>query len=194
MERVWNKFHTLFGPDLKVGFETTFTKEVVLNLNMLYWKSGLIHNSPSETVKRVYEPAVKVLGSCKDGEAVQVFFEPVSPVEALFRRLVFFRKAYPQKPRPWVVAARHGEVEHFGFDSWNSKDQKYLSLAYPGVSGEFAPVYVKIQDGKEDGFVYLEVWAWSEDGKVVVQGRRVGKSETPESLHLAQPGGLVYSV
>ena len=177
--RIWNKFHSLFGPDLKVGFETTFPKEVVLNLDPLYGKSGLIHDSAKESVQRVYEPAVKVLGSCLDGDATQVFFESVSPIGLLFRRLVFAKK------RRWMVAARHGEVSHFGFDSWNSKDQRYLSLAYPGISGQFIPVYVKIQNGKED-FVYLEVWAWDEEGngRIVVQGRHVGEKEAPKSLKI----------
>lgn len=186
--RIWNKFHPLFGPDLKVGFATTFRKKVVLSLNPLYERSGLIHKPHDESVKRVYEPAIKVLGSCKDGEVAQVFFKPVSPVESLFRRLVFFRKIYSQKPCPWMVAARYGEVSHFGFDSWNSRNEKYLSLAYPGINKQFIPVYVKIQDGKE-GFIYLEIWAWDEDGKkIVVQGRRVAENRVPKSLLLAKPG------
>jgi hypothetical protein len=165
---------------------------VVLDLNPLYGESGLIYDPPKETVKRVYEPAIKVLGSCKDGEAVQIFFELASQVGSLFRRLVFARKIKnpTQKPRCWIVAARHGEVTHFGFDSWNSKDQRYLSLAYPGISGQFIPVYVKIQNGKED-FVYLEVWACDEDGdedgKVVVQARRVVNADVPESLISVKP-------
>ncbi|MDP2945926.1 MAG: hypothetical protein Q8N61_00525 [bacterium] len=186
-ERIWNKFHPLYGPDLKVGLETTFRKDVVLDLDPLYGKSGLIHDSAKESVQRVYEPAVKVLGSCKDGKAVQIFFEPVSSASSLFQRLVFTRKFNPtQKPRCWTVAARHGEVSHFGFDSWNSKDQRYLSLAYPGISGQFIPVYVKIQNGKE-GFVYLEVWAWEEDGEVVIQARRVENADVPESLISTNP-------
>ncbi len=189
-ERIWNKFHPLFGPDLKVGFETTFPKEAVLNLDPLYEKSGLIHDSAKESVKRVYEPAIKVLESCLDGGAAQVFFEPVLSDGSLFRRLVFARKINhsTQKPRPWMVAARHGEVSHFGFDSWNSRNEKYLSLAYPGINEQFIPVYVKIQDGKE-GFIYLEIWAWDEDGeKIVVQGRRVAENRVPKSLLLAKPG------
>jgi len=192
-ERIWNKFHALYGADLKVGFETTFPKEVVLNLDPLYEKSGLIYNPLNKRTKRIYEPAVKVLGSCLNGWAAQVFFEPVSPTESLFRRLVFARKFEhsTQKSRCWMVAARHGEVSHFGFDSWNSKDQKYLSLAYPGVSGEFVPVFVKIQEqnnGRKEGVIYLEIWAWGEKSQVVVQGRRVDKEETPELLHSAIPG------
>lgn len=194
-ERIWNKFHPLFGSDLKVGFETTFSKEVILSLDPLYEKSGLVHNSPSEQTIRVYEPAIKVLGSCKDGEAAQIFFEPALPDGALYKRLVFTRKLDHRsgKPRQWMAAARHGEITHFGFDSWNSKDQKYLSLAYPGLSEEFVPVFVKIRDGKE-GFVYLEVWSWSQNwekggrDQIVVQGRRVNEEETPESFHSAMPG------
>ncbi len=189
-ERIWNKFHPLFGPNLKVGFETTFRKEVViLSLDPLYEKSGLVHDSPKESVKRIYEPAIEVRGSCVDGDAAQVFFEPVSPTESFFRRLVFARKFKhsAQKPRRWMMAARFGEVVPFGFDSWNSKSQRYLALAYPGLNEEFVPVYVKIQNGKEGSFIYLEVWAWDKDDKVVVQGRRVNEEETPESLHSAIP-------
>ncbi len=141
-EKIWNKFHPLFGPDLKVGFETTFPRTAVLDLVPLYKESGLIHEPPtSETVKRIYEPAIKVVGSCLDGEAAQVFFEPVSPTESLFRRLVFARKFEhsAQKPRRWMIVARHGEVSHFGFDSWNSKSQRYLSLAYTGLEENFIP-------------------------------------------------------
>ena len=192
MERIWNKFHPLFGPDLKVGFETTFPKATVLSLlDPLYEKSGLVHYSPKESVIRVYEPAVKVLGSCLDGHATQIFFEPVSSDGPLFRRLVFARKFEhsTQKPRRWMAAARHGEVSHFGFDSWNSKSQRYLALAYPGLNEQFIPVYVKIQNRKEGSFVYLEVWAWvNKNDKVVVQGRRVNEEETPKSLHSAMPG------
>ena len=184
-ERIWNKFHALFGPDLKVGFETTFPKEVVLSLDPLYWESGLVHNPLSEPIKRVYEPAVKILGDCRNGEAVQVFFEPVLPADSLFRRLVFARKVshHTQKPRHWTVAARHGEFTHFGFDSWNSRNERYLSLAYTGLSEQFVPVYVKIQDN--EGFVYLEMWAWDDELQVLVQARRVSESEAPESLKRA---------
>jgi len=182
MEKIWNKFHPVFGADLKVGFETTFLKGKEVILDPLYEKSGLVHNSPKESVKRIYEPA-KVLGSCKDGKAVQVFFEPVPPLDSLFRRLVFARKIehFSRKPRRWMITARHGEPTHFGFDSWNSRNERYLSLVYTGLNGQFIPIYVKIRDGKEEKgeeFTYLEVWAWDDDGKVVVQARRVSEKET----------------
>ncbi len=183
----WNKFHPIFGSDLKVGFETTFPGATDLDKHPLplYKKFGLIHDPPNESVKRVYEPAVKVLGSCVDGEAAQVFFEPVSPVGSLFRRLVFTRKVdhFTGRPRRWMMIARRGEVTHFGFDSWNSKNQRYLSLAYPGINGEFIPVYVKIQEKGGKGWsVNLEVWAWDEGKNIVVQARRISEKEAPESI------------
>ena len=184
MGKRWNKFHPLFGPDLKVGFETTFPKAAFLDLDPLYEKSGLIHDPPNETFKRIYEPAIEILGSCKDGDAAQVFFEPALLDGVLFKRLVFTRKINHRsgKPRRWMAAARHGELFNFGFDSWNSREERYLSLAYPGLNEQFIPVYVKIQDGKEGSFLYLEVWSWDDNNQVVVQARRVLGEEIPGSL------------
>lgn len=204
-EKIWNKFHPLFGPDLKVGFETTFPKTVApADLDPLYEKSGLFRHILGETVRRVYEPAVKIVGSCLDGEVAQVFFEPVPQAGSLFRRLVFSRKlGESQKPRCWIVAARHGEIAHFGFDSWNSKDLRYLALAYPGQSdGQFAPVYFKIQEKKggekENCFVYLEVWALDDEVQVLVCARRIDEKAAPAHLRseVSNEGAeakLVYS-
>ncbi|MEK7578245.1 MAG: hypothetical protein AAB456_00805 [Patescibacteria group bacterium] len=194
MRKIWHKFHPLFGPDLKIGFETTFPREVILNLPPFYGKSGLVYDSAKESVKRIYEPAIKVLGSCLSDMAAQVFFKPVPSAGSLFHRLVFARKINhsTREPRQWMIAARHGEMSYFGFDSWNSWNERYLSLAYPGISKEFVPVYVKIQDkGGNGGFVYLEVWAWDEDSegkKVAVQARRVTENEAPKSLLSVRPG------
>lgn len=191
MDKIWNKFHALFGADLKVGFETTFPKATVLDLlDPRYGRSELVHYSQKEPVIRVYEPAIKVVGSCLDGDAAQVFFKPVSSDGPLFQRLVFARKFehFAQKPRRWMTAARFGEVAPFGFDSWNSKSQRYLTLAYPGLNEQFVPVYIKIQEKGGDGsFVYLEVWAWDEDGKVVVQGRHVAENGVPDLLRSVKP-------
>lgn len=188
MGKIWHKFHPLFGSYLKVGFETTFPKGTALNLGSLYEKSGLIHDPPNEKVVRVYEPATKILGSCLDGDATQVFFEPVSPANSLFRRLMFFRNTDPKKPRHWMIAARFNETSHFGFDSWNTRNERYLPLAYPseGVDGQFIPVYFKIQTEGGD-FVYLEVWSWNEKSNVVIQARRVSEKEAPEHLISARP-------
>ena len=192
-EKTWNKFHPVFGPDLKVGFETTFPRNAASDLGPLYKKSGLIHDPENRPVKRVYEPATKIVGSCVDGDIAQVFFEPVSQVGSLFRCLVFARKIEAQGPRRWMVAARHGEIVHFGFDSWNSKDQRYLALAYPGKSadGQFMPVYFKIQNGKEGGkeknFVYLEVWCLDDEVQALVVARRIDEKGAPEQLRSAVP-------
>ena len=192
----WNKFHPIFGSDLKVGFETTFS-ETVLDIDPLYEKSGLIYRASGGGIIKIYEPAIEVRGSCVDGDAAQIFFEPVSPVKSLFRRLVFARKINhrrrTKKSQRWMVAARHGEFASFGFDDRYSLNERYLSLAYPGVSREFVPIYFKIQNGGGD-FVYLEVWAFDEGkGKnIIAQARRVPENMVPEQLILAEPNGTAF--
>ncbi|MFH1392998.1 MAG: hypothetical protein ABIG73_01265 [Patescibacteria group bacterium] len=181
-KRVWNKFHSIFGPDLKVGFETTFPKGAVLNLDPLYEKSGLVHKPPKENVVRVYEPA-RVSGSCcNGGEKAQILFAPVSQKGARYRRLVFTRKIGDDgQPRRWMTFGRHAEVTPFGFDFWNTKNQKYLALAYPGPSGEFTPTFVKI--GSADGdFIYLELGAWDDEVQVLFTADRVNEDAVPKHL------------
>ena len=197
-ERVWQKFHPIFGPDLKVGFETTFPKGTALNdLDPLYEKSELIHKPSNETTVRVYEPA-RVFCSCFDGRQAQVLFVPVPQKGALFRRLVFARKIEKGQPRRWMVVARHEEAVPFGFDSWNSKNQRYLALAYPGDE-EFTLTYVKAQvfeEEKEEGFirdvsgefVYLELWVDDDEVQVLFSARRVNEDAVPKHLLQAMPG------
>ncbi|MDO8743429.1 MAG: hypothetical protein Q7J30_02685 [Candidatus Azambacteria bacterium] len=208
-ERIWSKFHPLFGADLKVGFETTFPAVTVLDLlDPLYEKSGLIHYQPKESIVRICEPATKIVGSCLDNDAAQVLFKPVSSDGPLYQRLVFARKIdhQLQKARRWIVAARYPsayyhEITTFGFDSpLNSNNQRYLPLAYPGrdPDGQFAPVYFKIQNGKEE-FIYLETWVLDDLVQVLVTARRVEESKAPEHLRSAVPdegeeaAKLVYS-
>ena len=186
--RAWNKFHPVFGPDLKVGFETTFPREAEpKDLDPLYRITGLIHDSPSETTVRIYEPA-RVFGSCRDGREAQVLFVPAAQKESLFRRLVFARKiGDDRQPRLWMAAARHEEAVPFGFDALNSKSPRYLVLAYPGTEdGEFTPAYVKIRtsDGQ---FIYLELWADDDEVQILITARHVNEDEAPEHLLLATP-------
>lgn len=179
MVKFWGKFHPLFESDLKVGFETTFPRGGVKDIDPSYKINGLIHDSAKEPVVRIYEPAVAIIGSCKSSAVAHIYFEPISSDKAKYRRLVFTRNVSRRTKKPWnrIVAARHGEIEHFGFDSWNSKDERYLSLAYPGNS--FIPVYFKIQG---NGFAYVEVYAWEKDGKVIIQGRRIVEESAPKVL------------
>lgn len=181
-ERVWNKFHPVFGPDLKVGFETTFPRGAVLDLDPLYEKNELIHKSLNEPLIRVYEPA-RVMGSCCDGRMANVLFVPVPQKGALFRRLVFARKIdrVTRQARRWMIVARHGEITTFGFDSWNSKNQRYLALAYPGEGGEFVPTYMKIKD-VNGGFVYLELGAYDDEVQVLFTAIRVEERKVPKLL------------
>ena len=206
-EKTWSKFHPLFGSDLKVGFETTFPRDAVLgldSLDSLYARNNLVYDPGSGPIKRIYEPVTKIVGSCVDGDVALVFFEPVSQTGSLFRRLVFARKVEAQGPRYWMVAARHGEVSHFGFDSWNSKDQRYLALGY-GIDEQFIPTFFKVygnEESKEDGkaSTYLKVWAFDDGPQIVVTSKKINEKDAPEHLRSAKPdkegveAKLVYSV
>ena len=185
-DRIWQKFHPLFGPDLKIGFETTFPKGTVLNLDPLYREHGLVHDPPKEKVVRIYEPA-RVSGSCCNSEKAQILFVPVSQKGVRYRRLVFARKIGDDRQScRWMIFGRHAEVTPFGFDSWNSKNQRYLALAYPGADGEFAPTFVKIQDVNR-GFVYLKLGAYDDEVQVLFSADRVDENIVPEHLRLVTP-------
>lgn len=192
-EKIWNKFHPLFGADLKVGIETTLSRSSIVSLEGFYATKGMLHQPGNEPIKRLYEPATEIVGSCFDGETAQVSFN-LKPLRHLYRRLVFARKIdhETQKPRLWMLAARHAEIATFGFDSWNSKDQRYLSLAYPGKNpdGQFTPVYFKIQNGKEEkekSFIYLEVWGLDDEVTFIVTARRIDEHDAPAHLRSAKP-------
>lgn len=191
MEGIWQKFHPLYEADLKVGLETVFSRSSIVSLEGFYAAKGMLHQSNNEPIKRLYEPATKIVGSCVDnGPAAQVFFT-LKPLRHLYRRLVFSRKLdESQKPRLWMVAARHGEIASFGFDSWNSKDPRYLALAYPGKNpdGQFTPVYFKIQRKEEEkSFIYLEVWSLDDEAQALVCARRIDEKDAPEHLRTATP-------
>lgn len=179
-ETIWHKFHPIYRNLLKVGLERTFPKGAVLNLDPLYETSNLIHDSSKETIIRVCEPSIKVIGS-NNGKVVQVFFNPTLSVDPLFRRFVFFRKIQKYS---WMAAARFGERLCFGFNAEDSQNEQYLPLVY--YDGEFRPVYFRIQGRESNGIkkyvVYLEVCAWDEDQMVVVQARRVEVKDVPKHL------------
>ena len=86
-----------------------------------------------------------------------------------------------------MLAARHDEIATFGFDSWNSKNQRYLALAYPGkgLDGQFVSVYFKIKNG--EGFAYLEIYALDDECQLLVTARRVDEEIAPEHLQSAMP-------
>lgn len=179
--KTWYKFHPLVGATLKVAFESNFLPQEILGIDERYSRFGMIYKNHS--VQRIYEPALEIVGSFETDTAVQIFFEPISP-EPQYRRLVFAKKT---GKRNWMLAGRHGEEKVFGFNAENSRDEHYLPLAYPGLTGEFIPVYFKIRKNGDPGFIYLEVWAWDEDKKTTIQARRVDEAEAPGHLISAEP-------
>ncbi|MFH1978804.1 MAG: hypothetical protein ABII97_00205, partial [Patescibacteria group bacterium] len=83
------------------------------------------------------------------------------------RQLVF-------RAKQWTVAGRFGETSPFGFDKTNpTKPETYkgvdhLLLAFPGITGVFTPLYLKVRT-REMETIYLMVKAYENaDGINVV--------------------------
>lgn len=169
----WAKFHPVFGPDLKVALESTFPRDFGPKYNfdvrsvsqsfdvpfppLVRLIEQLVHANPSETIRRVYHPAVTETTEKRTG----VTFVPwILPEGEAFKRLVFRRKERDRKYRFSMFCARFDEHFAFGFSSINSTNQGYVSLAYPGKNPEFKPVFVKIWErGKETAPTYLKIEA-----------------------------------
>lgn len=193
MDFSWNKFHPLFGADLKVGFKTLLPSSAVLENVGEYERRWLVHRNPQESVQLIYEPAFADISENSSRQSV-VIFSPIAFPDALRRKLEFRRKndRRTQLPRRWMVAGRHDEDFPFGFSSFFSEDSTYLSLSYPSVTGEFIPVYFKIED-KDGRFVYYKVTAHDDENRVCVSGIVCDEAEAPENLHDCKPG-MAYSV
>lgn len=185
---IWQKFHSLYGCVLKVALENDFLPGMVVGLDSRYKDSSLLYTKKfkKQLVEKVYEPALKIAGP-DENNAVQIFFEPIIFPKPRYRRLMFLKEIR----QDWLVAARHGEESVFGFDAKNSRHLNYLPIAYPGRSGQFIPVYFKIQEKDAPDFIYLEVWSWNEDKKIIVQCRHIIEEEAPDILILAKPSAIV---
>ena len=84
-------------------------------------------------------------------------------------KLSFERRSQEKRsPAPWMCCGRDGEKEAFGFNA--EKDEKkshYLSLAYPGKTGVFEPLFIKVVEYGEAPY-FLKVDAHDADGGIVV--------------------------
>ena len=188
-EGIWKKFHSLFGHvhGFEVGLKTIVPRVSgsLAGLASQYAEAGLVYDNPREPIQLVYEPAVYLSDSCV------VFEAPQWPPE--YRRKIEFRRKRVREsgaPRFWAVAARHGEINdlgepyHFGFSSPNSRKQFHLPLAYPGITGEFVPVYFKIETqlGQYQYFLVQANPAGEQGEYLAVQGAEVSVEEAPFAL------------
>jgi len=183
----WQKFPgQIYGLDLKVALESTFPKELLAQLtpSLIQPKSlpqGM--NFENEYVIRYYHPAI----SKELDKGREILFMPRFTKEGeLFRRLVFRRKMIPDFPnegRMQMMLARFGEDKPFGFSCWEEGDKgnaAYVSLAFPGKSGDFVPVYARIEEYPTPVFLKIEAEETTEG--VLVCSRAISPEEVPPHL------------
>lgn len=190
----WTKFHSIFGPDLKIALESNFPASQILTVRDEMQKELLsctgqtlseiwdafVPSLPGP-LRRVYWPARIIKDS-----PIEIEFTPlVMPEGEAFKRLVFRRKRVNGKNFRYSVAcARFGEYFPFGFSTLNSQSPEYVSLAYPGKNGCFAPLFLKIQNPNLTKYLRVLASDTEEDGirKVKVLVLECQKSEVPEHL------------
>ena len=88
------------------------------------------------------------------------------------RKLVFFSKTYS-------IAARFGEEKPFGFDRTrpgpNYRGRDYLLLDFPGITGIFSPVFVKIKPRGKKTFLHVKIRAEkNENGRIAITASPAG--------------------
>lgn len=183
----WEKFPgEIYGPDLKVALESTFLKEIVPQPNPYTVPPKSLPKEmdfEDEYRCRYYHPAI--IRQPETGSEI-LFISRFTQDGELFRRIVFRRKmlpGFPDEGRKQMMLARFGEKEPFGFSWWEKGDRGtagYVSLAFPGKSVEFIPVFVRIDEYPDPVFLKIEVKE-VENG-VLVLSRAASRDEIPEHL------------
>lgn len=126
-------------------------------------KRQIFHPAEKETKGSISKVVFKIATNGKEGR---------DGVPA--RQLVF-------RAKQWTVAARFGEASPFGFDKTNPTKPEtytgvgYLLLAFPGITGVFTPLYLKVRT-REMETIYLMVKAYEN-----ADGINVVMTETPPS-------------
>jgi len=137
----------VYTNELKVALESTFPRHIAPTL-----MSALnLHEVPPEMehhdhgISRFYHPAEVRSGTT-------VFYLRFTNDGELFKRLVFRRRSPEGRGSLPMVMARQDEANPFGFSCWKQGDKgnpHYVSLAFPGKTGEFEPVFIRIFNGSD---------------------------------------------
>ncbi len=126
---------------------------------------------------QIFHPAeIKEIGSNK----TEIVFTPVTnKAEGERRMLVFFSQH-------WATCGRFGEGETFGFEkcrpnSVGYRGYDYMSLAFPGITGRFTSLYVKVKPRDAASF-YAKISAEEKEGKIIVTAEKVFFNQLPLCL------------
>lgn len=137
------------------------------------------HPQDEKRLSQIWHPGRKTTQKGQE----YIIFSVATNGEELFCQLIF-------RARCMAVMARKSEDWTFGFEKTtpgpNCKYYDFISLAFPGISGEFEPVYVKMRPygstGTDDCFVKVSAVEFSERGLVVVACEEAKEEDVPSAL------------
>ena len=125
----------------------------------------IYHAEAMETVDRHYHPRVGPVADLQ--KSIRKVAFKVHITNGLFKRISLRRHADRGERPAEMWCGRASEKEAFGFNTRGSKNQFFVTLAYPGRKLEFEPLFIKVAEDGEIPY-FLKVEAHDADGGIVV--------------------------
>lgn len=149
-----------------------------------YQGKGLAFKDPSKQRVQIFEPRDIIASGdpkslfTEDWRAT-ILFSGKNRSIAKYAKLVFKRRK-----GAWMCCARENENLAFGFSLECERDPHHMHLAYPGISGHFEALFIKIQKPGKDGFAYYRITAEDagEHNDVLVNAIGISEEKSPHAL------------
>ena len=145
---VWKKYHDLYVPEfttdfpLVIGMSSSFPKgaDFSFEKSLLPGHSvdNMVHRAGGKiAADKVYLPAVKTSGHPMYFDFLPFVLAP----EAKFHQIEFHRL----DSNVFMICARHGEDQAFGFSYNDRENPHYLRLAFPNETGKFPDTFILVE-------------------------------------------------
>lgn len=157
------------------------TRQIESRINPAIAARFGLKSNDKETVDRHYHP--RILGSVKGKVSFKVHIVKVKPEDKMpFKQVGFWKRGVDHDVRASLKCGRASEGKAFGFEP---NKPPYVNLAYPGKSGVFEPLFVKVSEvtGRELDTYFIKITAVDgPDNTVVVEAKEVDSKEAPAFL------------
>lgn len=190
LQLTWRKWHPSGDDAILIAFQRLYSPQQLPTIPEEYRKRNMSHEDRDRSgvvvLRHLYMPAY---------ENGAIIFPLLDSSFAEVGARIEFKRNFGDRRRHFMTAGRFPsddrlEISAFGFDSDNDKGKHrdYLALAFPGIDGTFAPVFMKVLTVGEETSHYLKISAKVfTDRKVArVECVAVGEDEAPEILRVVK--------
>jgi hypothetical protein len=190
LQLTWRKWHPSGDHAISIALERLYSPQQLPEIPADYRMKKMFHEDRDRSgvvaLRHLYMPAYE------DGT---IIFPLLDSSFAEVGARIQFKRSSGDGRYHFMVAGRfpsddRPELSAFGFDAndGKSKHQDYLPLAFPGIDGAFAPVFLRVASLGEKMPRYLKISAKVfTDRKVArVECVAVGEDEVPEILRVAK--------